>query len=166
MTDAVTARLKRQAKTDVSLIPGGLTKQLQPADVSWNKPFKGAYGELYSNWMANGEKSYTPTGNMRAPDKLLCLQWVKEAWKSVTTDIIVRSFRSCGISVNIDGSEDSFIHCLKPGEAAYAAADRIKDATSKMLEVGEEESDEDPFADIDSEDEEELENNELLIDDC
>ena len=108
MTDAVTARLKRQAKTDVSLIPGGLTKQLQPADVSWNKPFKAAYRELYSNWMANGEKSYTPTGNMRAPDKLLCLQWVKEAWKSVTTDIIVKSFRPCGISANIDGSEDSF----------------------------------------------------------
>ena len=35
-----------------------------------------AYREPYNNWMATGEKSYTPAGNMHA-DKLLCLQWVK-----------------------------------------------------------------------------------------
>ena len=52
------------------------------------------------------------------------------------------------------------IHCLKTGEAAHAAASLISDATSKMLDpAGEAESnDEDPFADIDSEDE--LGNNE------
>ena len=118
--------------------------------------------------MATAEKSYTPAGNMRAPDKLVCLQWVKEAWKSVTTDVIVKSFRTCGITVNVDGSEDNEIHCLKAGEAAHAAASLISDATSKMLDpAGEAESDdEDPFADIDSEDDEELENNEILADDC
>ena len=113
MTESLTSRLKRHTKTDVSLIPGGLTKQLQPADVSWNKAFKAAYRELYNNWMATAEKSYTPAGNMRAPDKLVCLQRVKEAWKSVTTDVIVKSFRTCGITVNVDGSEDNEIHCLK-----------------------------------------------------
>ena len=35
MTESVNTRLKLHAKTDVSLIPGGLTKQLQPADISW-----------------------------------------------------------------------------------------------------------------------------------
>ncbi len=29
--------------TDLSIIPGGLTSIVQPADVSWNKPFKEAY---------------------------------------------------------------------------------------------------------------------------
>ena len=29
--------------TDLSVIPGGLTSLVQPADVSWNKPFKEAY---------------------------------------------------------------------------------------------------------------------------
>ena len=90
------------------------------------------------------------------------------AWKSVTTDVIVKSFRTCGITVNVDGSEDNEIHCLKAGEAAHAAASLISDATSKMLDLaGEVESDdEDLFADIDSEDDEELENNEILVDDC
>ena len=97
------------------LIPGGLTSHLQPADVSWNKPFKVAYRDLYNEWMSSGEKSFTAAGNMKAPDKLLCLEWVKKAWKIVTTEVIVNSFKLCGISSNTDGSEDGSIHCLKPG---------------------------------------------------
>ena len=42
ITDAITSYAKRSTKTDVSIIPGGLTRHLQPADVSWNKPFKEA----------------------------------------------------------------------------------------------------------------------------
>ena len=40
----------KQANTDISIIPGGLTSLVQPADVSWNKPFKAAYKELYNEW--------------------------------------------------------------------------------------------------------------------
>lgn len=47
------------------------------------------------------------------------------------------------------------------------SASLITDVTSKTLEAGKAESDEeDPFADTDSEDEEELKNNEMQIDDC
>ena len=163
MTESVTSRLKHHAKTDVSLIPRGLTKNLQLTNISWNKAFKAGYRDLY-NWIATAEKSYTPAGNMRAPDKLVCLQWVK-AWKSVTTDVKVKSFRTCGITVNVDGSEDNETHCLKAREAAHVAASLISDATSKMLDpAGEAESDdEDLFADIDSEDDEKLE---ILVGDC
>ena len=78
--------------------------------------------------MATAEKSYTPASDMRPPDKLVCLQWVKEAWKSVTTDVIVKSFHTCGIIVNVNGSEDNEIHCLKAGKAANAATNPISDA--------------------------------------
>ena len=100
---SVSNHARRNANSDISVIPGGLTGHLQPADVSWNKPFKQAYKALYNDWMATGEKSLTPAGNMRAPDKALCLRWVKEAWNSVTSDVIRKSFRVCGISVNTDG---------------------------------------------------------------
>ena len=59
----------RSLKCDVAIISGGLTSQLQPADVSWNKPFKMAYRELYNEWMATAKKSFTPAGNMRLPIK-------------------------------------------------------------------------------------------------
>ena len=43
----VTAHVAEATNTDVSVIPGGLTSQLQPADVS----FKQAYKTKYSEWI-------------------------------------------------------------------------------------------------------------------
>ena len=67
---SVKSVVDKQANSDISIIPGGLTRLVQPADVSWNKPFKAAYKELYNEWMVNGVKSYTSAGNVRAPSKL------------------------------------------------------------------------------------------------
>ena len=132
----------RQTGTDVSVIPGGLTSHLQPADVSWNKPFKEAYRTKYDEWLLSGEKSYTPSGNMRAPDKLLCLQWVKEAWNSISEEVVKKSFVACGISVEVDGSEDGKIHCLKECGIASDAAPLIADQTRNLHDTDE---DNDPF---------------------
>ena len=77
--DSIQSTLKQRTKSNVSIIPGGLTSQLQPADISWNKPYKEAYQRLYDEWMATGEKSFTPAGNMRQPSKLLAVQWVKNS---------------------------------------------------------------------------------------
>ena len=32
--------------------------------------------------------------------------WVKDAWDSINKDIIIKSFKRCGISNNLDGTED------------------------------------------------------------
>ena len=45
-------------------------------------------------------------GNMRASDKLLCLQWVKKAWEFVATEVIINSFKVCDIFIETDGTED------------------------------------------------------------
>ena len=36
---------------DIAIIPGGCTSTLQPCDVSWNKPFKDHYRDLYDKWL-------------------------------------------------------------------------------------------------------------------
>ena len=126
ITADVRSYVDKQTNTDVSVIPGGLTSHLQPADVSWNKPFKTAYKEKYSQWMATGPKTYTAAGNVRAPSKALCLQWVKECWEALPAKIIQKSFRVCGISVNTDGTEDEEIHCLKEGGVAADARESIR----------------------------------------
>ena len=59
-----------------STVVYGCTKVVQPANVSWNAPFKVAYLDLYSQWMAGGDQERTPAGNMRAPPKPLMVQWV------------------------------------------------------------------------------------------
>ena len=164
MTDKVRTHA-RSLKCDVAIIPGGLTNQLQPADVSWNKPFKMAYRELYNEWMATAEKSFTPAGNMRAPEKKLCLEWVKIAWSKVTTDVVIKSFKACGISNNTDGSEDDMIHCLKPGEVAHSAAETVAKETAQQNNPVADD-DEDPFMGIDDEDfGVEMEEDETIIDD-
>ena len=154
MTDKARAHLS-SIRTDGCLIPGGLTSHLQPADVSWNKPFKSAYRELYNDWIASGEKSYTPAENMRAPDKLLCLEWVKIAWSKVTTEVIKKSFKACGISVLLDGSEDNLIHCIKPGNIAESAAAAIASETANLACIQNQDGDEDPFLDCDEPEEDE-----------
>ena len=167
ITDAITSHAKRSAKTDVSIIPGGLTRHLQPAGVSWNKPFKEAYKVLYNDWMATGEKSYTVASNMRAPDKALCLRWVKEAWSSVTAEVVIKSFRVYGISVKTDGSEDGEIHCIKEGQAAAEVSHTIAEKAVSLFEDATEDDNCDPFSESDlEEDEDELADNELAVEDC
>jgi len=113
LTDGVRYVANKSTNSDMAIIPGGVTGHIQPADVCWNKPFKEAYKELYGEWTATGEKSYTQAGNICAPSKFQCLQWVKKAWESVSQDIVIKSFRCCGISVNVDGTEDKEIHSNK-----------------------------------------------------
>ena len=53
------------------IVLGGRTKILQPADVSWNAPFKSAYRLHYDSLLARDDRSVTPAGNPRAPPKVL-----------------------------------------------------------------------------------------------
>lgn len=129
---SVTSIVDKSTRSDISVIPGGLTSKVQPADVSWNKPFKAAYKELYNSWMVEGEKTYTAAGNVCAPSKFLCVQWVKEA----SSDIIKKSFRACGISVSTDGTEDGEVHCMKEAEVAFPAREIVKDCSSSTTATG------------------------------
>ena len=60
------------------------------------------------------------------------LEWVKIAWSNVTTIVIIKSFKSCGISNNTDGFEDNMIHCLKPGEVAHSTAETVVKKTAQV----------------------------------
>ncbi len=122
--------------------------------------------------MVEGEKTYTAAGNVRAPSKFICVQWVKEAWDSVSSDIIKKSFRACGISVSTDGTEDGEVHCMKEAEVAFPAREIVKEATAALLQPQQQDQDEDteddPFAGLsdEEEDEDELECNEVVLEDC
>lgn len=106
----------QKRKVDMAVIPGGCTKFVQPADVSWNKPFKDCYRELYEAWMEKAEFEYTKGGNPKGPPLDLVCQWIITAWESVSAEIIKKSFKVCGINVAVDGSEDDRIQAFKaPG---------------------------------------------------
>ena len=119
-TDAVSDNL-RKTNTVGIIIPGGCTKILQPADVSWNAPFKTLYREQYDRWIALETRPMTNAGNPRAPPKALMVQWVLAAWDTISVEVIVRSFAACGITT----SNPNNIHCVKSGGIASDAYSEV-----------------------------------------
>ena len=59
------------------------------------------------------------------PPRREIVQCVLEAWDSLNRKLIIRSFRSCALTVAPDGSEDDQIHCLKEGQLCHAGLDRL-----------------------------------------
>ncbi len=86
-----------QMKTQVAVIPGGLTSQLQPLDVSINKPFKCFIREEWNKWMQE-ECEVTPTGRRKRPSIGMVCEWVKKVWDQINTEIVIKSFKKWGIS--------------------------------------------------------------------
>ena len=108
LTDTVKQQL-RENKTATAVIPGGLTSLVQPLDVCLNKPFKDRLREKWMTWMMSGEKTFTPGGQLRAASLVTVCQWVKESWQKLSKEMVERSFKKCGISNAVDGTEDDLV---------------------------------------------------------
>lgn len=96
LTNSIREKL-HSMNTVLSVIPAGCTPLLQPADLSWNAPFKAHFRELYNKWLSSGAAERTAAGNFRAVSRVLLVDFVKESWKSLSPDIIKRSFQATGI---------------------------------------------------------------------
>jgi hypothetical protein len=76
----------KDRNTDVALVPAGLMGQLQPLDISINKPFK--QNVLWSNWMAEeNNHEFTQGGRLKKPSTRLWCQWVLQAWADIDPGI-------------------------------------------------------------------------------
>ena len=104
-TDAI-KNIARSENTDLAIIPGGLTSIVQPLDVCLNKPFKDKLREKWNIWMSSGQFSYTKGGNLKKPGYDIICKWILEVWTAIPREMIVKSFKKCGISNAMDGSED------------------------------------------------------------
>ena len=56
--------------------------------------------------MSSGQFSYTKGGNLRKPEYNIICKWILEAWAEIPKEMIVKSFKKCGISNAMNGSED------------------------------------------------------------
>ena len=59
--------------------------------------------------MISGPFDYTPAGK-KAPSRNLVPRWVIEAWQEIPVEMVAKSFKTCGISNCLDGTEDDQLY--------------------------------------------------------
>jgi len=59
--------------------------------------------------MINAIHQLTPSGYIRKPSYATLALWVKESWDEISLRLIRSAFKCCGISVEMDGSEDDLV---------------------------------------------------------
>ncbi|TWW71819.1 Pogo transposable element with KRAB domain [Takifugu flavidus] len=125
-----------------AIIPGGLTKILQPLDISVNRSFKAALRNLWEQWMMDREHSFTATGRMRHTTFLEVIGWIDKAWASVTTETILSGFRKAGIigTATNDKSDES--------DAQQEAALRLPPELAELLRSDNEDEEFNGFTDV------------------
>jgi hypothetical protein len=65
LNEDVKKKLQR-GRTDMVVIPGGVTSILQPLDISINKTLKESLRRFYGEWMAEGNHRYARWKNKAA----------------------------------------------------------------------------------------------------
>lgn len=126
--------LKEEYMTTLTIIPGGLTSVLQPLDVSIYKPMKVLLQRRWNQWYSEGDHSFTATGRMRKPELEDICQWIVDAWHELDPNIIVKAFKKCCISNNLDGTEDDAIWEDLAKKTSDTPAEEDEDTTEDYYE--------------------------------
>ncbi|KAM7313092.1 pogo transposable element with KRAB domain [Ixodes scapularis] len=92
--------------SDLVIIPGGMTSQLQPLDVCLNKPMKDYVRTAYNEWLIHGEHALAPARRLKRATLDDLAKWVQGAWKALPRAMVVHSLKKCGLSNALDGGED------------------------------------------------------------
>ncbi|GBC07964.1 hypothetical protein RclHR1_07810006 [Rhizophagus clarus] len=159
IVDSVKKRFSKK-KTNIAVIPGGLTSRLQPLDISVNKSFKSKMQRYYNEWMAETIKELTPTGKFRRHSYKTVAHWVKDSWDAVDVNLIQRSFKCCRISNKRNGTEDDWIFNYDHLKQNNQLNDEVVVLSDKEDESdGEYENDEDEEYDDEEEEDNEYEDN-------
>ena len=114
------------SKVDSIIIPGGCTKYLQTPDVSWNKTFDAKVTEFYDERLSKGIHEFTGMGNLEAPPRRRIVEWVLNSWSTLSPELIKNSFKTCGLNLPANGSEDHLIHCFKEGTPCATGAEILQ----------------------------------------
>ena len=116
-----------------SLIPAGLTRIVQPLDVKINTPFKQKLKEIYEKACSNIGKYLD---NIKRD---VLLEWILNCWyddEIVKKQEISDAFKYCGISNNLDGSENDLIRNFDDIAEGVVKQDFTKDENKENNENG------------------------------
>ena len=95
LTEGVKAVANKHAK--IAVIPGGMTKLLQPLDISVNKSFKSRIRLNWEKWMNQDKKEFTKSGRRKRATYAEVCKWVIDSWNYITSDTIRNGFKKPGL---------------------------------------------------------------------
>ncbi|KAF4796740.1 hypothetical protein TURU_081684 [Turdus rufiventris] len=87
----------KNMNSELAVIPGGLTKEMQPLDISIIHSFKAKLRLLWENWLVEGEHSFTKNRRLRRASYATVCQWILDVWRKVSTTTIIRGFKRADI---------------------------------------------------------------------
>ena len=61
-------------------------------------------------WMQSAGNDLTPIGRIKEASIAQVCDWILRLWNSVKKEVVVKSFKKCGISNAVDGTEDVEIY--------------------------------------------------------
>ena len=108
LTDTVKQQL-RENKTATAVIPGGADKPRPTSECLFKQAIQGSFtgkmDDLDDEW---GKDIHT---GCLAPSSISrnSLSMVKESWQELSKEMVERSFKKCGISNALDGTEDDLV---------------------------------------------------------
>ena len=108
LTDEIKNKIHR-LKSELVIIPMGMTLVLQPLDVSVNKPFKARLSEQYNPWISDHDQELTASGKIKGAPHYVVAHWVLSAWTSIPAEMVAKSCKKCCISNALDGMEDDIL---------------------------------------------------------
>ncbi|KAF4083566.1 hypothetical protein AMELA_G00143600 [Ameiurus melas] len=96
----LTATVKNEVKqmnSELAIIPGGLTKELQPLGIGVNRAFKVKLRAVWERWMTDSKHTITKTGRQRLASYATICEWIVDAWAKVSALTVVRAFAKASI---------------------------------------------------------------------
>ena len=108
LTDEIKNKIHR-LKSELVVIPTGMTSVIQPLDVSVNKPFKAQLSEQYDRWISDHDQELTASGKTKRAPPHIVAYWVLSAWTNIPAELVAKSFKKCCISNILDGTEDDLL---------------------------------------------------------
>jgi hypothetical protein len=108
VTDSMKDQLYKM-KTDLVVIPGGMTSMLQQMGVSINKLLKDRLRQQYLTWIMDPACELTETEKIKCAAPSEVARWVSAVWKAIPESIIISSFKKCCLSNALDGSKNDIV---------------------------------------------------------
>ena len=90
LTDEIKNKIHR-LKSELVVIPAGMTSVLQPLDVSVNKPFKAQLSSMTAGSL--NDRELMASSKIKCAPPHIVAHWVLSAWTSITAELVAKSFK-------------------------------------------------------------------------